>query len=58
MLTDQQKIKALEKKVKALETKMLFVFEMIGASDAETYDKQLKKGLQKQDKELSAHLKG
>jgi hypothetical protein len=57
MLTDQQKIILLEKKVKALEKQMRFVIKMIGAPNAKTFDRNVKKGLKIQDEELTAHYK-
>jgi hypothetical protein len=56
MLTKDAQIKLLEKKVLALETQMLFVIEMIGAPDANTYERQLKKALAKSDKKANAKL--
>jgi hypothetical protein len=56
MLTDKQQIVLLEKKVLALETQMSFVIEMIGAPDAEKFDKRLKKALAKAEKALNVGL--
>jgi hypothetical protein len=57
MLTDKQQIKLLEKKVKDLEKKMLFVIEMIGAPDAKSFDRNVKEEIEIQEEALTAHYK-
>jgi len=54
MLTDKAKIEQLENKVAKLEKQMLFVIEMIGSPDAESYERGLKEEMEKSIEVLKA----